>query len=285
MAINSDPIQVVNHPKKRKNRFNFFLGLPYYLILIFLVVFPVVILFLSSITKSSTIGFSFEFTLLNYQAVLGNMNILSLLVKSLGVAVITTVTTLIIGYPLAYYLTKFKPSTQKFLILLVNAPMWINMLLKILAIKQIITIFDPQFLGSDLGMIIGLVYIYLPFMVLPIYTTLSKIDHSLYEGAYDLGASKTQTITKVVIPLSITGVLSGIIMVFLPAATTITVTKYLGTNTYFIGELIENAIKTRTGGTFGFGATISFLLAVVMVIMVYFFRKADRYGKLLNERD
>ena len=120
-------------------------------------------------------------------------------------------------------------------------------------------------------------YVYLPFMVLPIYTVLSKIDISLYESASDLGANKLQTLIKVVIPLSISGVLSGIMMVFLPSATTLVVPKYLGAGRFLIGNLIENAMISQ--GDFGYGSSIALLMAGLILVFLYAIKKVDKYSE------
>ena len=133
---------------------------------------------------------------------------------SLWIAFTTTIVTLFIGYPLAYIMTRMKLKTQMTLLILINAPMWINMLLRVRALEQIIRMIFPFLIDSFGGVVIGLVYVYLPFMVLPIYAVLSKIDPNLMESAADLGASKFKTLIKVIIPLSLSGVLSGILMVF-----------------------------------------------------------------------
>ena len=107
------------------------------------------------------------------------------------------------GYPLAYLIAMSKPQVSAMLILLITAPMWINMILRIQALKQVLEMINTSLPSTEAALIIGMVYIYLPFMVLPIYTVLSKMDKSYFESAADLGATKVQTMTKVVIPLSI----------------------------------------------------------------------------------
>ncbi|MDR2867124.1 MAG: ABC transporter permease [Acholeplasmatales bacterium] len=268
--------QVIYRPKKSYNFFNLAIAIPYFLILGFLVLVPMGLLVVYSFARMNSIGFGFTFTLNNYTEVFRNKAIFPSLGRSLLLALATTVITLAIGYPLAYIISRQKPSIQKFLILLINAPMWVNLLLKIIAIKQLFSIFDPEFNGSNFGVLFGMVYLYLPFMVLPIYNSLSKLDNSYFEGASDLGASKLQTISRVIVPLSMGGVLSGIAMVLLPAATTMTIGKLLGTNSLLIGNVVEIAIKSKMYGGYGFGAAISLMIAIVMMLMVFLFRKLDR---------
>ncbi|NLK12439.1 MAG: ABC transporter permease, partial [Candidatus Phytoplasma sp.] len=166
-----------------------------------------------------------------------------------------------------------------------TAPMWINMLIRANGLKQIFSMVAPNLLGTDFAIITGMVYMYLPYMVLPIYTSLSKIDDSLYESSADLGANKLQTIRKVIIPLSLSGVMSGIMMVFLPAATTLVVPKYLGDGKrYMIGNLIDEAILLK--GNYGYGAAVSLILGILMMVLIYFIKKIDKYEEVLsNEKE
>jgi spermidine/putrescine transport system permease protein len=273
----------IKRPKKEFNLFNILIWVPYALILGFLVLVPMVLLVIYSFANMNSIGFGFTFTFNNYTEVFRNKAIFPSLGRSILLAIGTTIITLAVGYPLAYIISRQKPSIQKILILLINAPMWVNLLLKIIAIKQLFSLFDPGFNGSNFGVMFGMVYLYLPFMVLPIYTSLSKLDNSYFEGAADLGASKLETITKVIIPLSMGGILSGISMVLLPAATTMTIGKFLGTNSLMIGNVVEIAIKQKMYGGYGFGAAISLMIAIVMMLMVWLFRRLDRGN--LNEKE
>ncbi|MDR2828711.1 MAG: ABC transporter permease [Acholeplasmatales bacterium] len=279
----NDSIVILKKPKKKSNLFNILIGVPYFFILGFLILIPMVLLIVYSFSKTSDTGFNFSFTFDHYYNLFSNKTILLSILKSIYLALISTSIVLVISYPVAYIISRQKINVQRLLILLVNAPMWINMLLKLLSIKQLFSMLDPSFSGSEAGVIFGMVYMYLPFMIIPIYTVLSKLDYSLYEGSYDLGASKFQTIIKVILPLSISGILGGIVMVFLPVATTITVGKILGHNSYLIGNIIEEAIKKRMNGGYGFGAAISLFLALIMILMVFFTRKLDKFGVIKDE--
>jgi spermidine/putrescine transport system permease protein len=195
--------------------------------------------------------------------------------ESIGLAFGATIITLAIGYPIAFIISRSKPKTRALLILLVTAPMWINMLLRTRALQQIFTMIDPELLGSNIAIMVGMTYNFLPFMVLPIYTVLAKIDNSLFESASDLGANKLQTMLKVIIPLSFSGILSGIMMVFLPAATTLVVPKYLGEGRFLIGNLIENAMISQ--GDFGYGSAIALVMAGFILVFLYLIKKVDTY--------
>lgn len=257
------------------------LVVPYYIVLVLLVIVPIFIMILASFQEKSNSIFTVQFTLENYANFFKVGNFLKTMGQSLYFALITTVITLIIGYPLAYFIAQTKPRTQGILILLISVPMWVNMLLRVKAIQQTIDIIMPGVLGSNLAIIIGLVHVFLPFMVIPIYTVLIKIDKSLYEASSDLGANKFKTFYKVVLPLSMSGVMSGIMMVFLPAATTLVVPKYLGNNRKLIGNLIE--LKVIQEGNFGEGSAIAIILSIIIMIMIFLIKKFDRYKEAGNE--
>ncbi len=270
-----------------KKKLEYYLGIPYYIVLIILVVIPIFLLVVSSFQYDNQSGiYPISFTLDHYLDFLRASAFVRAMTSSLWIAAATTVVTLIIGYPLAYLLTQLKFRTQITLLLLINAPMWINMLLRVRALEQIIRMLFPFLIDSFPGVVLGLVYIYLPFMVLPIYAVLSKIDHNLIESAADLGANKTKTLTKVIIPLSLSGVLSGILMVFLPSATTIIIPQYLAPsqNIYMIGTLIEKSIINN--GRISYASAVAIVLSIVILGIVYYIKKLDKYkGVNSNEKE
>jgi spermidine/putrescine transport system permease protein len=252
------------------------LGIPYFAVLIGLIVIPILMMILYSVQVERPGGvFTISFTLDHYLSFFNETLFIRLMLESIYLAFLSTLLTLIIGYPLAYIISRSKPRKQLLLILLISAPMWINMLLRTRALQQVFEMFAPHLLGTNIAIIIGMTYVFLPFMVLPIYTVLSKIDDSLFESAADLGANKFQTIVGVIIPLSLTGILSGIMMVFLPAATTLVVPKYLGQGRFLIGNLIENAMIQQ--GRFGYGSAIAIVLSLVIMALIYLMKKVDKY--------
>jgi len=270
---------VISKPKaKTKKRWTFegFLGIPYQALIIVLIMIPIFLMLLYSFqSRETSQTFTLIFTLDNYLRFINEPIFVGLMAESIGLAFVATLVSLLIGYPLAYIISKSNTKTKTLLILLITAPMWINMLLRTKALEQVILMIAPDLIGTNLAIIIGMTYVYLPFMVLPIYTVLSKIDIILYESASDLGANKLQTLIKVVIPLSISGVLSGIMMVFLPSATTLVVPKYLGAGRFLIGNLIENAIISQ--GDFGYGSSIALLMAGIILVFLYAIKKVDKY--------
>jgi len=272
---------------KPKRKIEHYLGVPYYVVLIILVVIPIFLMVISSFqAESASSIFSISFTMIHYQDFLRTQVFVRAMTSSLWIAAATTLVTLIFGYPLAYLLTKMKQRTQITLLLLINAPMWINMLLRVRALEQIMRMLMPGLINTVPGVVLGLVYIYLPFMVLPIYAILSKIDPNLLESSADLGANRFQTITKVVVPLSLSGVLSGILMVFLPAATTIIVPQYLAPsqNIYMIGTLIEKSIINN--GRVAYASAVAIVLSIVILGIIYYIKKLDKYkGVNSNEKE
>ena len=270
---------IISKPKmktKYKWTFEGFLGVPYQAVIGILILIPIILMLIYSFqSRASSQTFTLIFTLDNYLRFINEPIFVSLMAESIGLAFIATVISVLIGYPLAYIIARSNTKTKTLLILLITAPMWINMLLRTKALEQVILMTAPELIGTNVAIIIGMTYVYLPFMVLPIYTVLSKIDMSLYESASDLGANKLQTLIKVIIPLSISGVLSGIMMVFLPSATTLVVPKYLGAGRFLIGNLIENAMIAQ--GDFGYGSSIALLMAGLILIFLYLIKKVDKY--------
>ena len=270
---------VITKPKTKSKRqwtFEGFLGIPYQSLIAILIIIPIFLMLIYSFqSRESSQTFTLIFTLDNYLRFINEPIFVGLMAESIGLAFIATIVSLLIGYPLAYMIARSNAKTKTLLILLITAPMWINMLLRTKALEQVILMIAPNMIGTNVAIIIGMSYVYLPFMVLPIYTVLSKIDISLYESASDLGANKLQTLIKVIIPLSISGVLSGIMMVFLPSATTLVVPKYLGAGRFLIGNLIENTMISQ--GDFGYGSSIALLMAGLILVFLYAIKKVDKY--------
>lgn len=268
-----EPIKQERKTQKKKANVATFLGIPYYVILSVLIIIPVVLIVFYSVTEKVNnlyYRFTFDYFVMFFKEPI----FLKTLWSSIFLAIITTFVTLAVGYPLAYVIARRTPKVQALLILLVTAPMWINMLIRVLAWKQIFDMIDTTLLGTDLAIVVGMVYVYLPFMVLPIYTVISKIDPLLYEASADLGANNVKTFLKVTLPLSVGGILSGVTMVLLPAATTIVIPKILGNGKYLIGSLIED--RFLKAGNWGYGSAIAIILSLIIMLMVYITKRADK---------
>ena len=201
--------------------------------------------------------------------------------RSICYSLIATLICFLIGYPLAYAIVGTKPKTQKMLIMMVMLPMWINFLIRTYAIMKLLedtgiinTVLmkltggriDPLHMINTPGAVIfGMVYDYLPYMVLPIYTVLSKMDPKLTEAAADLGCSRLQILSKVTLPLSMSGIISGITMVFVPSISTFYISQKLGGGQYL---LVGDAIETAFGNpnTYNIGAAMSLVLMAIVLI-------------------
>ena len=197
---------------------------------------------------------------------------------SIMLAFIATVVCLLIGYPLALAISRTKPTTQKILIMLVMLPMWINFIIRTDSIAILLEKnglinsllgnfgMSLELMDTRFAVIVGMVYDFLPYMVLPIYSVLTKLDVKLVEAATDLGCNSIQALTKVIMPLSLAGVVSGITMVFVPCVSTFYISQRLGgANTYLIGDAIE-ARMLSISADYNKGATLSFVLMILIVV-------------------
>ena len=209
---------------------------------------------------------------------------------SISLSVIATFICFLVGYPLAYIIAKSGEKSQKIMITLVMLPMWTNLLIRTYSMMAIMD--DGGFFNTILGyldlgkvhligtkgaVIFGMVYDFLPYMVLPIYTTISKLDNSLMEAAQDLGCNSIRTITKVVLPLSKSGIISGITMVFVPSISTFYISQKLGGGTFeLIGDTIERQFQNST--TYNVGAAISLVMMVLVLISLAVMNKFAEEG-------
>ena len=210
------------------------LAVPYAIFLLAFVVAPVCVLFYYAFTDGDG-----SFTFSNLINFFTNPNTTGTLCYSLAVAFVTTLVCLLLAYPVAYILAKSSLKNKTVWLMVFIMPMWINFSLRITALKEILTLFEGnlayfQFLNT----IIGMTYDFLPFMILPIYTTLSGIDNSYVEAAKDLGAGNAGAFLKITLPLSVPGIMSGILMVFLPSMTNYVILDMLYNSTYIMGSLI-----------------------------------------------
>ena len=198
---------------------------------------------------------------------------------------------LLLGYPVAFFISRSSEKLQNILVLAITIPMWINMLVRTYAwigllsegglIQRLLGFFGitrGELLYTEGAVLLGMVYNFLPFMVLQINTSLCKMDHSLLEASADLGANARQTFIRVTLPMSLPGVINGITLVFLPAVSSFFIPKLLGGGQYFlIGNLIENQFITV--GEWNFGSAISMIMAAVMMLLMMLVRKAEIHNR------
>lgn len=264
------------------------LVIPYLIWGTIMLLLPMLLIVFYSLIQPGNDITTFRFTLDNYIRFFTDKDFLLILWRSLDIALKTTALSLLIGYPIAYWISRCSTKKQSQLVLLITIPMWINMLVRTYAWIGILSkggplsiilgwfgFKDVEILYTETAVLIGMVYNYLPYMILQIYTSLTKLDPSLTEAANDLGASPFQTFWRVVFPLSIPGVISGITLVFLPAISAFFIPKLLGGGGWFlIGNVIENQFITV--GEWNFGSAISVIMAMIMMILMTIVRKADR---------
>lgn len=211
-----------------------YLGIPYAVFLLLFVVAPLVVLIYYAFTDGQG-----EFTIQNLTGFFSDPNTLGTLCYSFGIAFVTTAVCLLLAYPLAYILATSRLKGKSVIVLIFIMPMWINFSLRITALKEILTWLEGNLAYHPfLNTVLGMSYDFLPFMILPIYTTISKLDGALLEAARDLGAGELKAFLKVTLPLSLPGIMSGVSMVFLPAMTNYVVLDMLYNSTYIMGSLI-----------------------------------------------
>ena len=250
----------------------FRMSYPYLLWIALFIVAPMIMILLYAVTKSGNGTITFTFTLENFTRFFNDPTFLRVLWTSLRIALITTVLCILIGYPTALFIAGLSEKKQTMMILLVTLPMWINMLLKTYAWRGILMNFDIE---SEIKVLIGMVYDFLPYMIIQIHTAISKLDGNLKIAAFDLGANRWKTFLKVTLPLSVPGIISGITLVFLPAVSSFVIPKLLGGGNYvLIGNLIETYFLVA--GDWNFGSAISLIMALIIILSMYLTKKLDR---------
>lgn len=264
---------------------------PYVIWISVMIVVPMLLILLYAFTKQGNDVTTFLFTLENFGKFFSDPIFLEVLVRSLRVALVTTIFCILLGYLPAYYIAKSSDGVKMKWVLLITFPTWINMLVRTYAwigilqddgvINSILGFFGIgpiPMLHTEFAVILGMVYNFLPFMILQIYTALSKMDHSLIEAAQDLGANRVKCFLHVTLPLSLPGVISGITLVFLPAVSSFVIPKLLGGGQYvLVGNLIES--KFLTAGDWNFGSAISFIMAIIIMISMFITKKVDTTDK------
>ena len=236
------------------------LGIPYGLFLILFVAAPLIVLFYYAFTNGEG-----QFSIANLQSFFTDPNTLGTLCYSFALAIVTTVVCLLIAYPVAYILAQSTIRRKAVILMLFVLPMWINFTLRITALKEILSLIEGNLAFYPfVNTVIGMTYDFLPFMILPLYTTLSKLDKSVIEAAYDLGANNLQTFVKVIFPLSVPGIVSGVSMVFLPAMTNYVVLDMLYNSTYIMGSLIGSYFSAYDWHN---GSMIALILLIIIGVV------------------
>ena len=261
---------------------------PYIIWSVIMVVLPMLMIVMYAFTKESNSVMNIRFTLDNFAYFFEDKVFIDVLKRSLVIAVSTTLICILIGYPTAYIMAKLKPKSQMIMVLMITLPTWINMLVRTYAwrgildknglINSLLAVFGispVKLLETTFAVVLGMVYNFIPFMILQIYNALSKMDESYIQAANYLGANKVQAFFKVTLPLSVPGVISGITLVFLPAVSSFFIPKLLGGGQYV---LIGNVIETQflTTGNWGFGSAISLIMSIIIIVTMALARHIDK---------
>lgn len=263
------------------------LSYPYIVWIAAIIVVPMLLIVLYAFTVDGNDVATIKFSIENFKRFVTDTVFLEVLWRSLYIAVITTAVCLLAGYPIAYIISRLKDRGNMIMVLLITLPTLINMLVRTYAWKSILEtggpvnyllslvgLGDVQLLYTDFAVVLGMVYNFLPFMILQINTSLSKMDKSYIEAANDLGASPVRAFLRITLPLSIPGVISGITLVFLPAVSSFFIPKLLGGGQYvLLGNLIEKQFLTT--GDWNFGSAISLIMAVIILISMFLTKKID----------
>ena len=277
-----------------KNKLSWLAG-PYVLWMALVVIVPILLVVVYAFTTSGKIG---GFTLDNFSR-MGTYTVI--FARSFQLALVATLVCLLIGYPLAYVMAKEGPGFQRVAMVIIMLPMWVNFLLRTYAWMAILenngilnNFFEAiglfslinSIFGTDISffpmirtqgaVVLGMVYNYLPFMVLPIYSVIIKLDHSLVEAARDLGASSAGVFRRVTLPLSLPGVLSGVTMVFVPSVSTFAISRMMGgNNQMLLGNLIEQQFL---GGAYNphLGSAIALVMMIIVVACMWIM---NRFGE------
>ena len=257
---------------------------PYLVWMVLFIIVPLALVIVFAFTDTSG-----NFTFDNFSSI---VDLGRVFLRSFWLALLSSVICLLLGYPVAYTLSRMRRRRQGLVLMLLILPMWMNFLLRtyslillidtnglINQLLQSLSLPTIKIINTQFAVLIGMVYNYLPFMILPIYSILIKIERNVVEAAEDLGANPFQVFRKVTLPLSMPGVMSGIIMVFVPAVSTFIISKMLGGGMFMlIGDYIEMQFLGNTYNP-GVGSAISLILMVIILISLFFMRGMDEETK------
>lgn len=255
---------------KQRKRFNFrgSLCMPYAVFMILFVVFPLLLIFYYAFTDASG-NFSFN----NWKTVFTSSENWKVIGMTFVIAAMTTLICILIAYPIAYLLSNKKYNSNKVLVYIFLLPMWINFVIRTIGLKALINSFFKLFIGADLtatypyvAIIIGMVYDYLPFAILPLYNQMLKMDQNQIEAAADLGANPFQVFYKTIIPMTVPGIVSACMMTFMPTMSSYVIANKMSENTTkIIGNIIEYWFGQSTSAI---GNHIGSTLSLVMLMII-----------------
>ncbi len=237
---------------------------PYVALLTALVVLPLVLIGIYAFTDQNG-----SFTIMNFVQFFHRSEAINTFIYSIAIAALTTIICILLGYPAAYFMAMQSFRTPAVMAILFILPMWINFLLRTLATVELFHMFNLP-LGEG-ALLFGMCYDFLPFMIYPIYNTLQKIDISLLEASQDLGANRLETFRKVILPLSLPGIYSGIIMVFMPTVSTFAISELLTQNKITLfGSLIQRSFGEGGITMWNYGAALSLIMLIIIGLTSFF---------------
>ncbi|PPE06827.1 spermidine/putrescine ABC transporter permease [Mesoplasma corruscae] len=242
--------------------------LPFFIVMIFLVILPIVAIVIYSVIQPTNDLSMFKVTLQNYLDLFSNKNIMLALGVTLFYALISSLMCILIGYPIALIMSQLRSKmVAKNVWLLVTLPMWISMIMKVLGFRSLFLLLAPSMLGTQVAIIIGMTYMFLPFAIPPIYDALESRMKDIEEAAQDLGCSKNKTFWVITLRSSVPGIITAFTLVLLQAATSLIVVQYMGDGKInLISKIIESYFLK--GSNFGAGAAISVVLAAIVLIIM-----------------
>ena len=257
---------------------------PYVVWIAIMIVVPMLMILLYAFTGEGNDVTTFRFTLENFGRFFSDAVFLDVLKRSLIIAIFTTIICILLGYPMAYIMSRASSRTQKVLVTLIMIPMWMNFLIRTYAWMTIlqdtgilngllgfIGLGPVHIIGTESAVVIGMVYDYFPYMILPIYSVMAKMDVKLIEAARDLGCNGFGVLRRVIWPLSLPGVISGVIMVLIPSISTFYISQKLGNGKfYLIGDAIEGQYVANN---LHFAAAIAFILMVILLVCMAFMQR------------
>ncbi|PPE04380.1 spermidine/putrescine ABC transporter permease [Entomoplasma ellychniae] len=242
--------------------------LPFFIVMIFLVILPIVAIIIYSVIQPTNDLSMFKVTLQNYLDLFSNKNIMLALGVTLFYALISSLMCILIGYPIALIMSQLRSKmVAKNVWLLVTLPMWISMIMKVLGFRSLFLLLAPSMLGTQVAIIIGMTYMFLPFAIPPIYDALESRIKDIEEAAQDLGCSKNKTFWVITLRSSVPGIITAFTLVLLQTATSLIVVQYMGDGKInLISKIIESYFLK--GSNFGAGAAISVVLAAIVLIIM-----------------
>lgn len=252
-----------------------FLAIPYGIFLFLFVIIPMILIIVYAFTTTDQETGKLVFSLVNLKTFFSNSYNLHTFIISLAIGLLNTIISIVIGYPIAYVLAKKEMKFKSIVVLLFVMPMWINFVLRTAATRDLL--FSIGLSGGDhpyIATMIGMVYNYLPFTILPLYTTMLKMDRSLIEASMDLGANKVQTFFKTIIPITLPGIISAASMVFMPTMSSFVISDVMGERQI---SLIGNTIQAYFDqGLWNLGSFVALIMLVIILASMFSTRNMEK---------